>query len=1129
MSLERQVPNIILYQGIDTKTNSKLVEGKLLEMENCEINNQKIVKSPGTDSLAETQTAQSIIEDQKGVTTAYNTMIVADNNSLYKYNSDQDVLNKIENAVFSKNNEYNIVQNISELYQIPGAPPTNLNQLYSPYTLLGASYSSSGNFYAVPEPISCQWDIYLFTVVFIVTGNTNGLTGYYQINLLNTLTNTQIYQSNFPFTFTPTSPPGPQQLQVPADCIGTPAGIFMYTIDYANGHVFEYFMTFDLSLVHMSPDNPLNSNIFPSDAVWVNPASNPSSYVYFLSVEYSDEFIFYAFRKVTTAPSFRGMIAVRDLASETVLSPQVYTPPIVMGDNNNNNLCTLIFYHPDTMINYFAVLFGNTYVIIDTSVFANQITPFTGGTSTYSTHSLGFLSASLELVALIHDITEFNSVTTPSNRIAPTVNKYQLTQTAPDSLNLTVTPTLTGIGDDPRWVAGSYGTSAIAGRIICIYDKILFPILYFAYITVSGAQTPSQNRRSSAHLVQFIQNIDFPSPLSGMTNILNHVTWIKDYNCSLFNYGSPNFHSAPPTIMRSKIVFTNEITQSKQLFYGFFVQESAISLQGKLLYSHQFNTYSINITSNFDFQGFPRSAFYMGSGKLYELANTTLSEMGFFDFPQISYIPFANYSATAPILNGKYLYSAYYEWVNGNGELVRSAVSEIEVTIAAPTGAPDNFIGVTSVQINTTPEPFFSNKLNAVTKIFRSTINGSVSFFDGAIPILPTLPIFIDTNTDAMINNNSLLYTYGGILEDFPFAAIGAYTLYNNSIFVINENNPNQIQFSKGQTPGIGLTSADGFYTLVESVDGGCKFLQKMDDKIIIFKENSLYFMEGQIPDDTGANSTLTQPQFITSPVGCNQPNSVVVFPQGIIFKSKKGIWQLDRSLSAKYIGADVEAYNNLTITSAQLFTEQNKVKFSSLEGTNLVYDYFYSTWNIETFPVGFYDSTIVDDRFTTINMNGVISAENNNIFTRNNQNYTMKFTTGWVKLTGLIGYQRLYKIMFLGDYVGSHILKASIYFNYNEEPSEFHYFNPTQNLGIYNAFGNFKWGDVLPYAGYKDSTYLFRINVVQQKCTSVKITLEDLFTGLSDQNGASFTATALNFDIGVKSATAKVPSRLQT
>ena len=66
----------------------------------------------------------------------------------------------------------------------------------------------------------------------------------------------------------------------------------------------------------------------------------------------------------------------------------------------------------------------------------------------------------------------------------------------------------------------------------------------------------------------------------------------------------------------------------------------------------------------------------------------------------------------------------------------------------------------------------------------------------------------------------------------------------------------------------------------------------------------------------------------------------MVLTPQGLFFKSNKGIYILERSLVLKYIGFPVDDFNNLNITKADIFAKDNEVRFLTSDGVCLVYNY---------------------------------------------------------------------------------------------------------------------------------------------------------------------------------------------
>ncbi len=123
------------------------------------------------------------------------------------------------------------------------------------------------------------------------------------------------------------------------------------------------------------------------------------------------------------------------------------------------------------------------------------------------------------------------------------------------------------------------------------------------------------------------------------------------------------------------------------------------------------------------------------------------------------------------------------------------------------------------------------------------------------------------------------------------------------------------------------------------------KCLAPMDDKLIIFKKNAIYYLNGAGPDNTGANSQYSQPTFITSTLGCDNPNSIVTVPSGLMFQSDKGIWLLGRDLSTSYIGWDVEDFNDDEVVSALTIPDAHEVRFTMASGAILLYDYSFNQW----------------------------------------------------------------------------------------------------------------------------------------------------------------------------------------
>ena len=155
--------------------------------------------------------------------------------------------------------------------------------------------------------------------------------------------------------------------------------------------------------------------------------------------------------------------------------------------------------------------------------------------------------------------------------------------------------------------------------------------------------------------------------------------------------------------------------------------------------------------------------------------------------------------------------------------------------------------------------------------------------------------VITDTFSDAQILGNAILYTTGGVIEDIAAPASIASALFSNRLFLIDAEDQNLLWFSKQVIQNVPFEMSDLLTLYIAPTTGAqgstgpMTALSAMDDKLIIFKKDAIYYINGSGPDNTGANSTFSDPVFITATVGCSNPNSIVLLPHGIMFQSDKG------------------------------------------------------------------------------------------------------------------------------------------------------------------------------------------------------------------------------------------------
>lgn len=288
-----------------------------------------------------------------------------------------------------------------------------------------------------------------------------------------------------------------------------------------------------------------------------------------------------------------------------------------------------------------------------------------------------------------------------------------------------------------------------------------------------------------------------------------------------------------------------------------------------------------------------------------------------------------------------------------------------------------------------------------------------------------------------------------------------------------------------------------------------------MDDKLIIFKRDALYYITGTGPDNTGAQNDFSEPNYITSTAGCTNQQSIVFTPQGLMFQSDKGIWLLGRDLSTSYIGAAVERYNNDTVVSAVNVPGTNQVRFTLDNGITLMYDYFFGQWGTFEGIPGI-SSTLYQNLHTYVNDLGAVYQETPGLYLDGTNPVVMRFKTGFMSLAGLQGFERAYWFYLLGTYITPHKLSVGVAYDYSQSISQVSVISPDNYTPVYGSEdGPYGSGD--PYGG-APNVEQWRVFFQVQKCQSFQVTVSEVFdSSYGTIAGAGLTLSGLNLVVGTK------------
>lgn len=463
----------------------------------------------------------------------------------------------------------------------------------------------------------------------------------------------------------------------------------------------------------------------------------------------------------------------------------------------------------------------------------------------------------------------------------------------------------------------------------------------------------------------------------------------------------------------------------------------------------------------------------------------------------------------------------------------------LPVTATVTGGSPDtlSIASINSVTLNIPTLRLTYKTANPVKiEIFRWSTAQEEFFQVTSIlsPLINDVTVdsvaYTDTQADNQILGNSLIYTTGGVVEDIGSPSFKSLTLFDDRLWGIDAEDKNLLWYSKQviETTPVEMSDLLTLYVAPsiasQGSTGTMECIAPMDDKLIIFKENALYYINGTGPDNTGANSQYSEPLFITSVVGSTNQQSIVFMPDGLMFQSDKGIWLLSRNMVVSYIGAPVEKYTlTAQVLSAVAIPRTTQVRFNLDSGVILEYDYFYQQW--ATYNISSISSTLYQDLHTFINSSGGVFQETPGEYLDGTTPVTMSFTTSWINLSGLQGYQRAFYFFLLGQYISPHFLQVGIAYDYSPEIVQSVTITPnnySQPYGVSSPYGQESL-----YGGPGDVEQ-WRVFFANQRCQSFQLTIQEIYDpSLGVPAGAGLTISGLNLLISAMRSSRAIPSSI--
>jgi hypothetical protein len=507
------------------------------------------------------------------------------------------------------------------------------------------------------------------------------------------------------------------------------------------------------------------------------------------------------------------------------------------------------------------------------------------------------------------------------------------------------------------------------------------------------------------------------------------------------------------------------------------------------------------------------------SGYLQSYDGISIFESGFHLYPDN--ITLADIAGTVPA--GTYQFRVVYEWTDSRNQIHRSSPS----LIYSITTAANKSFNITVPYLYVTDRK--GDRTNVVIAVYRTEKNGTIFYKSSSI----SAPTYNDTTAagftvtindnldDATLITREILYTTGGVLENIAPPACKIIARFKNRLFLAGLEQKNVLWYSKEHVEGESINFSDVLKIKVDDTGGNITALGELDDKLIIFKANTVFALIGDGPLPTGAQNTFSVPQLVASDVGCIDPYSVVRTRLGLMFKSKKGIYLLDRGLQVQYIGAEVEEWNDLTITSSSVVDEQNQVRFTTSEGRCLVYDLYFQQWYTFT-NIPAIDSAVWQGKYVFLKSTAEIWRETKGQYLDVDVPIISTYVLALLQFGQVQGFQRIFKINLLGDNRGTHGLKIEVGYDYRDFYEERWIVYPDTVL-FDSVWGDDSvWGEAgTLWGGNYDGVYQFQIRPRQQRCQALRLKVQDFFG--SGSGTAGFAFSNVTAEVGIEPNVARL------
>ena len=498
-----------------------------------------------------------------------------------------------------------------------------------------------------------------------------------------------------------------------------------------------------------------------------------------------------------------------------------------------------------------------------------------------------------------------------------------------------------------------------------------------------------------------------------------------------------------------------------------------------------------------------------GGGALFCYDGASVYENNFFEAPRVRNLTTVN---NLPGLGtGTFTYAFVYSSIDEAGDIHESATFTSDpIEISSGTKAICGQIYITDCTRRSLTS---SGPARPQLDIYRNESNGSVFFKIQSISFGEDEDYitFVD-NFSNVIDKEKILYTTGGIPDNFPTGSVSDLIRYKGRIIASSVSGNNIALCSQPMRQGesVRFPLISPFRIEIQDETERITGIEKMPDFLTVFTKDNAYAVFGDGPNAAGAGG-FTLPKNIAPGQGMVDGAPHLSTSLGLLYCSQRGIYMIMPNTQIRYLGAQVEDDYSSTPLSMVLDDDINEVRVLFANSKVLIYNTFFNLWyrwdiaHASSAATKLVDQRIINGAYYVLQGNGTVLGEakasyQDQHYTSSTQtvNYDMELEIHSISANGLQGAQRVYRAQLLGDYKSPHTLTMTVFNDYVSSATETH----TSAISS------------------DSDPYLFRAHLTNQRNRAISMKV-----AITNASGEAVVLNGLAFEIGRRPDTFKLPA----